>query len=322
MTTPVNQWKLGLFVLVVLGAAVTALVGIGECSTRHATVAFLTYFDESVGGLDRGSRVEFRGVDVGSVSDIEIGPDHRHIEVTYDLDADALARMGIVPPVPREGPRYVVPAGLRAQIGGNGITGVRYVALDVVDPRQNPPPVLPFPVPPDHIPAAPSSLKSLEDSLARAADRIPALLDAIVATTDRVDRLLAGLQREDLSGRAATMLAHAERVLSSVDATIGRFDRERVPEKAARALDDARGAVGKVDRVLERLDGEQGLLASMGRATDAVGQVGRRVSSSTRDLDQALDELRDAAQAIRSLAEDIDRDPDMLLKGRPGGRAQ
>jgi hypothetical protein len=51
-------------------------------------------------------------------------------------------------------------------------------------------------------------------------------------------------------------------------------------------------------------------------AQAAFGQVGRGVSNSTRDLAQMLDELRDAAEAIRVLAEDLDRSPDMLVKGR------
>ena len=38
-------------------------------------------------GLDVGSAVKFRGVPIGSVSRIAIGPDQRHVEVTSEIDA-------------------------------------------------------------------------------------------------------------------------------------------------------------------------------------------------------------------------------------------
>lgn len=255
MAAAKSRWKLGLFVLIAVGATIVAVIALGECSTHHETASFHTYFDESVGGLQSGGRVAFRGVDVGSISDIAIAPDHRHVDVEYDLDVGALASMGITAAARDGGAQYDVPPNLRAQVGGNGITGVRYVALDVADARAPPPPALPFAASPNTIPSTPSSMKTLEDTLTKG-----------VATLDDV---------------------------------LGRFDRARVPEKAAKTLDGVRAA-----------------LAKMNHAVDAFGQVGRGASSSVRDLDQALDELRDAAEAIRVLAEDLDRDPDMLLKGR------
>lgn len=39
-------------------------------------------------------------------------------------------------------------------------------------------------------------------------------------------------------------------------------------------------------------------------------------------VDEALEELRDTAEAVRILAEDLDRDPDMLLKGRASRRSR
>jgi len=322
MAAPVNHWKLGVFVLIVFAAVVGAAIGIGECSTHHATVAFTTYFDESVGGIETGGRVEFRGVTVGSVSRIAIAPDHRHVEVRSDLDVDALPKMGIVPAGQDGGARYRVPPDLRAQVGGNGLTGVKYVSLDLLDPNEHPPPALTFAVPASYIPAATSTMKSLEDALTETADAVPAIVASVATASGRVDRMLGQLERAGVSDKAAATLEHADAALAALEVTMRRFDRAGVPEKTSKALEQVRAAVAKVDGVLDRLDGDGGLIASVGRATDAFGQVGRRVSSSTRDVDEALDELRDAAEAIRLLAEDLDRDPDMLLKGRRTGRSR
>jgi ABC-type transporter Mla subunit MlaD len=297
MTSAINRWKLGLFVVIVLGAAIVAVISVGEATTHHATVTFVTYFDESVGGLDSGARVEFRGVQVGTVDRLSIAPDHRHVEVAYDLDLDSLARIGITRIEQDHVERYQVPPELRAQIGGNGLTGVRNVSLDLFDPQENSPPVLPFAVPSNSIPAATSTMKGLEDALTKASIEVPKVVGAVVKASNRVDEVLAELQRNHVSDKTASALEHVDAALVTFDATMRRFDRERVPQKTSQALGDASVALAKMDRVLDRLDGERGLIAT--------------------DLDQALDELRDTAEAIRLLAEDLDRDPDMLLKGRP-----
>lgn len=134
--------------------------------------------------------------------------------------------------------------------------------------------------------------------------------------------MLSELERNRVSDKAAATLEHADAALGSLETTIERFQGALVSERASKALDDVRVAVTKFEDVLNQLDGERGLIARVGRATDTFGQVGRGVSSSTRDLDPLLEELRDTAEAIRVLAEDLDRDPDMLIKGRAYGKSR
>ncbi|MDF2697869.1 MAG: Paraquat-inducible protein, partial [Labilithrix sp.] len=80
----------------------------------------------------------------------------------------------------------------------------------------------------------------------------------------------------------------------------------------------------KMNAVLDRVDGDDGLITSIRRASDAFGTFGRGAGSTTRELDQTLREVREAAESIRVLTEALERDPDMLLKGRAkakGGNA-
>jgi len=73
--------------------------------------------------------------------------------------------------------------------------------------------------------------------------------------------------------------------------------------------------------VLARLDGDDGLVASARRATDAAGELGQRVLDSTDGLARALGDLGEAAQSVRAFMDQLDREPDILLKGRgPAGR--
>ena len=77
----------------------------------------------------------------------------------------------------------------------------------------------------------------------------------------------------------------------------------------------------KARTVLERVGGETGLIATAQRSVSTFGEVGHNVTGATRDLDQTLGEIREAVGAIRLLADELEREPDILLKGRAKGGA-
>ena len=82
MSTSTNHWKLGLFVVVGALSIIATVVYFGGRTLRKETVSYKTYFDESVQGLEIGSPVKFRGVSIGSVAQIDLAGDKRHVEVT------------------------------------------------------------------------------------------------------------------------------------------------------------------------------------------------------------------------------------------------
>lgn len=309
MAAPTNHYKLGLFVILGFAAAIVAGVLFGAASMRKDTVKYHSYFNESVQGLDLGSPVKFRGVTIGHVSAIEIAPDHRMVDVISELDAADIKRMGLTEHGKTKSGhvKFSVPPDLRAQLGSQGITGVKFIAIDFFDVKSNPPPELPFPVPADHyIPAAPSMMKNLEDTISKAMDRLPEMVDAVVMIMGRVDRLLATLEREDVSGRLASTLGNADKVMATLQTTLTRIDKNDLGGKAATTLASVDAAVAKMDK----------LLGSTEQAVVAFGEMGRSGRGTQRDLEATLRDVSEAAEAIRTLADSLDRDPDMLLKGK------
>jgi phospholipid/cholesterol/gamma-HCH transport system substrate-binding protein len=313
MAAPTNHFKLGLFVIAAFVAAVLAMVVLGAQHIKRDTVRYYTYFNESVQGLEVGSPVKYRGVTIGFVSAIEVAPDHRHVEVVEELDVVDIERMNLGEPSPTDKKKlhlHVAPD-LRAQLGSQGITGVKFISIDFFDPKTNPPPPLGFDVPVTYIPAAQSMMKSLEDTVMKAMEKLPELVDAVVAILGRVDRMVAQLEKDDVTGKTAATLAHADDMLTTMHHTIASIDK-RAPE----TMEGLNNAVTKLNSVLERVDGDNGLVASVRRASEAFGTLGRGASSSTRELDQTLREVREAAESLRMLTDALERDPDMLLKGR------
>jgi len=323
MAAPTNNYKLGLFVIVGFAAAILSAVIFGAASMRKETVKYHTYFNESVQGLEQGSPVKFRGVTIGHVAEIEIAPDHRHVDVVSELDVADIKRLGLLETgVGRTGkPKFAMPPDLRAQLGSQGITGVKFISIDFFDQKANPPPTLPFAAPERYIPAAPSMMKNLEDTITKAMDRLPEMVDAVVMIMGRVDRLLATLEKEDVSGKAAAALGHADEVLTTMHGAISRLDKANLGEKAGGTIEELHVAVTKMNKVIDRLDGEKGLLATAQHATEAFGEMGRNGHATQRDLEATLRDVSEAAEAIRSLVETLERDPDMLLKGKAKGKA-
>jgi hypothetical protein len=58
------------------------------------------------------------------------------------------------------------------------------------------------------------------------------------------------------------------------------------------------------------------VLASVKGTNDAFGEIARSGRGTQHDLEATLRDVSEAAEAIRMLAESLDRDPDMLLKGK------
>ena len=76
-----------------------------------------------------------------------------------------------------------------------------------------------------------------------------------------------------------------------------------------------------VNHLIEQLSSDKGLLASAQRTSDALGGMAQNARYLGPTFEETLREVQGAAESIRRLADSIDRDPDMLLKGRAKKKA-
>jgi len=294
VTTATNHWKLGLFVLLAVGAMLGTLFWLGARRFHRESFPAISYFDESVQGLDVGSAGKFRGVTVGTVTDITIAPDHRHVQVTSNMYVDALVRLGLRTRAPRSGEEFIDPR-LRVQLASAGITGVRFIQTDFFDPERYPPPRLPFEPPWNYVPSAPSTLKNVEEAAIEIMNRLPMLADRANDTLAEVKKTLGSIERLAVDLRAED----------------GSFNR---------ALQELRTAAARVDKTLDEV--KLGATTAAIRDTAAsVGQAAAGVSDVQEELQGSLVALREALESVRTLADSLERDPSVLLRGPHGDGA-
>ncbi len=240
-------------------------------------------------GLDVGSPVKFRGVTVGTVADITIAPDHRHVQVTSDIYVDALVRLGLLAAAPKVGELFIDPR-LRVQLASAGITGVRFLQTDFFDETRYPPPTLTFPTPWNYVPSAPSTLKSIEEAAIEILNRFPALETGIVDAAADLRKTLASIGQ--LSGK----LSADDGALNTLLIRLGGAAR-----RVETALDDAKLAT---------------TTASFRDTSESIGRAAADVGDVRHELRDALVALRETLESIRTLADEVERDPSVLVRGR------
>jgi ABC-type transporter Mla subunit MlaD len=326
MAAPSNHWKLGLFVVAGLLLTLGTVVVIGARSMQEDVGVYVSFFDESVQGLEVGSPIKFRGVTIGSVGKIQVAPDRRHVEVESELGVDELTRLGL--DIAKEKPlfgaprRLVMAPDLRLQLASGGLTGVKFLQLDFFDVAQYPPPELPFKVPDNTIPTAPSMMKSLEDSLLLIANRLPEITDQVSSIAGEIDAVVRDINDRQIPERIVSTLDTMDGLLTITLGKVAQVDAKGLSRSGNRTLRSITGAADRLDGILAHIDEDDGLLTSVERASDAVGDTLRDAEGLGGQLVDTLESVQTSARSIRKLTEALEQDPEMLMKGRTPEKKQ
>jgi ABC-type transporter Mla subunit MlaD len=208
---PANHWKLGLFVVAGLALGLAVLAFLGVRAGRRDTFPVVTYFDESVQGLEVGAPVKVRGARVGNVSAITIAPDRRHVEVWCDIDRDLVRRLGGDPETATLRPE------LRTQLSQIGIAGTMFVLVEFVDPQRHPPPPLDFPTPENYVPSMRSTIRGLTDQVQSALEKLP-------VTLAKIDRAIDDADVAGVSSRAKVLLDRGTVVVNDLEGLGGSLE--------------------------------------------------------------------------------------------------
>jgi paraquat-inducible protein B len=265
----------------VLGAVVLAVAGLailGGGKFFRPTQRWVAYFDESIRGLAIGAPVTFRGVKVGSVSDITVVVDREarvvRIPVIFEIEADRLTESGggqVQLLQDRAGARIAFEQGLRAQLELQSfVTGQLSINLDL-HPRTPMKPVggsTPYP----EFPTIPSTMAALGQSLNDL--NVAEMAQDIRRTVQGVERLVNSPESKKILVSAVAALEGTNKLVRTADAKLASLGPAL--EQTSAALTETLATI----RTLAQHVDNQTVPAATGAFGEA-GQLARRLSTET-----------------------------------------
>ena len=81
-----SPFLIGIFVIIGSILIIATLIWLGASKFLQERTKYVTYFNQSIEGLENGSAVKYLGVPVGNVQDIGVAPDGKLIEVVFQID--------------------------------------------------------------------------------------------------------------------------------------------------------------------------------------------------------------------------------------------
>jgi paraquat-inducible protein B len=161
-------------------------------------------------------------------------------------------------------------------------------------------------------------MKTLEDSLAAMMTRLPEAVTQMNGILTRIDNLLGDVKDQKVPEQLVGALTNMNSLLNTAERKLEEMDAGKISKQADKTLGSLNETVLRLNGLLARIDGDKGLLASVTRTSDAFGDTAHTVGGLGTNLDETLISVQEAAKSIHRLADALERDPDMLLKGRAG----
>ena len=273
MSVQTNYVKLGAFVLITVALILAGLIVLGGGKLWSEHILVETYLDESAQGLEAGSVVKMRGVQVGNIERISFvylkypeafQAGHRYVLVEIGLQADKFGDF------PRDRFKELlaeeIATGLRIRITPQGLTGAAYLELDYSIPFRAP--ALPInwtPVAP-YIPSAPGTIARFEE------------------TFESVSTTLKNLEGINLN----KPLERLEELMNLAMEKVDAVQTERFSVEAIALMEELRRTNAQVARLL-------------GSPGDSAGQ-GERV-----DLQSIFQDVSLAMREVRGMAEEVNK---------------
>jgi paraquat-inducible protein B len=314
MSKQANPTLIGIFVAGAVGLIVAGILIIsgGKLLLTDKT-SYVLYFKGSVKGLNIGSPVGFRGVNIGTVTDIQLVFNEEESDIRIPVIIEMDNTKFIRHPADKsllgddDSIDKLVEAGLRAQLQLQSLlTGQLFIQIDflpgtpanLVEQKKSR-------WAPQEIPTIQSPIEKIGKLL----EDIPMdkVKEHILAGIEGIDRLV---NSEELHQSITAMLA----ALVDIRHLVTNLDRqvEPVANNVNLTLNDARDALQKAGTTLETASATLEQADTTLQSADAMFSDEQILTA----LDIALNEITSAAYAIRILAETINNQPESLLRGR------
>lgn len=268
MESRANHLLVGIFVLTAAAGLFVFVIWLSGADRGQEFLRYRVEFEESVQGLGIGGTVTYRGLQIGSITDLSVDPDNpTRVGVIVEIRGDVPIREGDI-----------------AQLRFQGLTGV--ATINVEGSKAGDP--LVQGASPDEIPLIPTRVSHLQRLLAKA----PELLSTGVVLAERAAELLNDENQELFTG----ILRDAKTLSGALAARTDDLDQVLVSVESASA------------NLAASAKGLRGLTTKAGVLMDEASLTMSALRSSLSTLDGFVEaDARLVATDIRSAANSVDR---------------
>jgi phospholipid/cholesterol/gamma-HCH transport system substrate-binding protein len=308
MSGKTSKFLIGLFVMggVIIGAGIIVWIGASKYFQKGAT--YVTFFDESVQGLQLDSSVKYRGVDVGRVERIRVAPDYKLVEVVMKVELEGDLQQNTV-----------------AQLKTAGITGIVFIELDRKKPgAPDLSPKINFAAEYPIIPSRPSELRQLLSGVDEVLQNIKkvdfeGLSDQFKSVGKATENLLAGKQLKNIMTNLEATSANMERVVGRIDTTVSEGKLDEILSEARNSMEETKNLITSVRKEVDSLK----LADTAYKANQLVVGIDRRSRAITADLRETSENLQQASETLQTLLDRLNTTPsDLIFSSPPAVRRQ
>ncbi len=298
MAGKTSKFMVGLFVTLGIILIVVGIIWVGATKYFEKGNRYVTYFDESVQGLQRDSIVKYRGVDVGRVEKIGVAPDNKLISVVMKVNL-----------------KEDLPHTAIAQLKVAGITGMVFVELDRQkkgEAEQSP--KLSFPSEYPVIPSRPSEISKIMGGVGSVVDKFnqidtQGVFNQFKSTAAQIEIFFKGKDMETILANVKALTANLKNSSERIDKMIAAGKLEDIVADTRASLLEARKALVETKALMVTVQDEV-------RALNLREAMGKTQAIAT-EVKATSENLRQASETLESFLGRINERPPDLLFGKP-----
>ncbi|MEZ4548943.1 MAG: MlaD family protein [Desulfobacterales bacterium] len=313
-----TKFSVGLFVIIGMTTIIVFVLWLGMSQYFKEGRHYVAFFDESVQGLKKDSAVKYRGVSIGRVESIRVADDGKLIQILFNLDEPLIDHDKMV-----------------AQIKSIGITGIMFVELERMSPRDSVwTPKLTFKAKYPVIATRPSDMKQLLTDIYGILNTIKqvdikGIADRIIETLDKAGQTLDDAEVKKVSENLQQTLARIREILDKEKWDTITTHIYQASENLPVLIADAGGTIQRLDRSLNHHN--QNLsetITKFNNAAEAASDLMKngnalvtdahsRVARIDRQLLETLNTLEAASTNLNGLIGQIADQPSQILFSAP-----
>ena len=318
--TEISKFRVGMFLVVTVALLAIMLMAFGLRDRFVPKASVVSFFDESVQGLDIGSSVKFRGVPIGRVSAIFIETRSNRIRVEMEVDFRAFTVSGVGETSLSLKNFYDFFAnerdkGLRSRLNLTGITGMKYIELDYAPSAVGAYTVRPEDDVPGFfvMPSQSSTINNLMEKFNHSLDQLASIdfkgisEKLTVALTD-VSRLMSDDALFESIAQLSKVTANLERITNTISTSISEESVETLMQDVSTTLQEM--------TAMSRNLAEQVAAAQFDDTARSVRQGATSFGDLSNELSVTSNKLNQTLDSLTALLEYLTEDPNSLIFGK------